>query len=51
MTGGLKTTRKKDGKVISTINSSVSADGQTLTRTHSFADRGEENVGIYDREK
>jgi hypothetical protein len=50
VTGGRKITMKKDGKVVTIINSTVSADGQTLTNNRSNAD-GEVEVLIFDREK
>lgn len=47
--GGRKITMKKDGKVVATISSTLSTDGQTLINRRSDA-QGEE-LHIYDREK
>lgn len=49
VTGSRKITIKKDGKVVLTINSSLSADGQTLTNRE--ADEEGEELVIFDREK
>jgi hypothetical protein len=48
--GGRRITMKKDGKVVTIINSIVSADGQTLTNKRSNGDADEE-VLVFDREK